>query len=198
MTKQNNQNLDDRWNSYYKAVQGRKPRKLFLEALPYANYGKALDAGAGDLTESQYLLEQGFSVVAVDSSQTSEDLARGIKSNAFRFVRSELETFEFPKEEFDLVTAQLVLPFVKPGHSERVFANIVALLKKGGVFVGQLFGPNDEWNTAGSDMSFHDREQISQMLEGLKIEKLLEEEADRKTAAGKQKHWHVFEVIAVK
>ena len=47
-------------------------------------------------------------------------------------------------------------------------------------------------------MTFHAREQVEALIDGLKVEMLLEDERDGATALGRPKHWHTFQIVARK
>ncbi|HVY54523.1 MAG TPA: methyltransferase domain-containing protein [Thermodesulfobacteriota bacterium] len=189
----------DRWSRYYRATMGREPRRLLLEALPYIKNqrGTALDLGAGDMTDSRYLLEQGFSVVAVDSSSASREASHAIQSSGLTTVVSTFEEFNFGREKYVLVNAQYSLPFSPPETFENVFGRLTDSLRSGGIFVGQLFGPRDGW-AGRPGMSFFSRTEAERLLQGYEVLVLREEDAEGLLAAGGTKHWHVFHVIARK
>lgn len=68
-----------------------------------------------------------------------------------------------------------------------------------GYFVGNFFGPNDSWTKIKEKMVFLSREQILDLFkDDFKILVLDEIEKDGKTALGKMKHWHTYNVIAKK
>jgi len=166
-----------------------------LEALSYVeNRYKALDLGVGALVESKYLLSQGFEVIAVDQEKFSEELS----NTGFKFIQSSFKDYEFPKDAFDLITAQFSLPFNGKSDFKVLWSKIVVSLKSGGVFVGQLFGINDEWNVDGSELAFHSKEEVKELLTGLEVLKLEEVDKDGKLSNGNPKHWHVFHIIARK
>jgi hypothetical protein len=63
------------WEDYYKAIEGRPVRPLFLEALPYLPNPRAdervrlaIDLGSRDGSETLALLASGWTVVAVDGA----------------------------------------------------------------------------------------------------------------------------------
>lgn len=182
------------WEKYYSHTKDRPPRRALVESMKFvANKDRALDLGAGALQDSEYLLEQGFKeVVAVDSEPSVQN-----KSNYnehLQIVISSFEDFNFPTDSFDLVNAQYSLPFTNPQHFERVLAAVKNSLKKEGVFVGQLFGNRDGWNQNGS-MTFLTKEEATNLIENMEVIKFSEEEKDGKTAAGEDKHWHIFNLI---
>ena len=111
-----------------------------------------------------------------------------------RVVQSSFETFDF--ETYDLVNAHFALPFLAEEHFHLVFARIKQALHAGGLFVGQFFGVNDEWNTPENQMTFLTREQAEVELRGLKTLVFREEDIDSHVADGTPKHWHVFHIIA--
>ena len=84
-----------------------------------------------------------------------------------------------------------------PNQFGAVWQRIVASLRPGGRFSGQLFGDRDGWATQ-PDMSFQTREDAENLLRGLEVEHLEEVEEDGETAVGDPKHWHVFHVVARK
>lgn len=170
-----------------------------VEALSYVKDGEqALDLGAGALSDSRFLLTQGFTVTAVDSDPQTDREAKSIQSDAFHLVVAQYDQFDFPEHTYDLVTAMFALPFNPPDTFNMVFARIVRSLRPGGIFCGQFFGVNDEWNVPNGRMTFHTKEAIHSLLIDMKVIKIKEEEKDGQTANGTPKHWHVFHVIARK
>jgi len=131
----------NKWQEYYEDTKSKSPSKMLLEALPFVeNKSKALDLGAGALVESKYLLSMGFDVVAVDQERFPEE----ITNDKFKFVQGSFKDYEFPKESFDLITAQFSLPFNGKNGFTELWNKVVASLKTNGVFVGQLLVLNDE------------------------------------------------------
>lgn len=189
---------NDTWSEYHKIKSTKPPSKLLVRALDHVKNknGKALDLGAGALVDSNFLLEQGFEVTAVDSSQSSKKIAEEIHNPKFTFVQSAYDTFAFQPETYDLITAQWALPFNSPNTFLIMFENLKSSLKVGGIFVGQFFGVLDEWNTPDRDMTFNTYEEVQELLSRLYVIELNEEEKDGTTARGDAKHWHVFHVIA--
>ncbi|HRH22150.1 MAG TPA: class I SAM-dependent methyltransferase [bacterium] len=184
-----------KWQSYYDDTKDRQPAKILVEAVSFvANKNRALDLGAGALTDSKYLLSLGFEVVAVDQEKFSDQ----IDDDKFSFMQSSYQNYEFPEDSFDLINAQFSLPFNGKDGFEILWQKIILALKQDGLFVGQFFGLNDEWNTAESKLIFHSKEQVEVMLSGLEILKLVEIERDGKLASGEPKHWHLFNIIVRK
>ena len=187
------------WPDYYAATRGKPPRPLLIEALKYViNKNQALDLGAGALRDTLYLLDQGFEVTAVDSAPMVAEEVIKVPSDKLHHAMSTFADYKFPRDYYDLVSAMYALPFNPPDSFNVVFTKLKGSLKVGGVFCGQFFGLNDEWNTGKGKMSFHSREDIEKLLAGMEVISIAEEEKDDKTALGVSKHWHVFHVIARK
>jgi len=60
-----------------------------------------------------------------------------------------------------------------------------------------LFGDRDGWSDQ-DDLTFLTRAEIEALLASLEVERLDEIEEDGTTAIGKDKHWHLFHVVAQK
>lgn len=67
-----------------------------------------------------------------------------------------------------------------------------------GIFVGQLFGVDDGWNTSGTMMNFHKRADIDTLFRDFKKLHVSEVNESGFIADGSPKHWHVFNIIAQK
>jgi tellurite methyltransferase len=187
------------WQKFYQATEGKPPHPLLVKAVDFCIYkSKALDLGAGTLRDTAFLLEQGFDVVAVDSSPLMLAAAQKIENKNLHTIQTNFDQYEFPKDEFGLVNAQWALPFNNPATFNEMFLKLVASLKKGGIFTGQFFGKHDEWNTSDRHMAFHEKTEVENLLKDFEIIELQEEEKDGLTAVGDTKHWHVFHVIARK
>lgn len=182
------------WKIYQKLTNKQIPRPLLVEAINFVlKKGSGLDLGSGALSESKFLLDNGFEkVIAVDIEKFED-----INDRRFNFIKSKFEDFDFPIETFDLVNAQFALPFIKQETLPLIFEKLKNSLVAGGIFTGQFFGKNDSWNH-NQNMNFQTKEEVLKLLEDMEIIKLKEMENDGKTASGDIKHWHVFHIIARK
>lgn len=186
-----------KWENFYKLTKNRPPWPLLVEAVNLLSQRKAaLDIGCGAGRDSRFLLEEGFRVTALDSDPNAVALMTSFSQDYLRVVQSSFETFDF--EKYDLVNAHFALPFISEEYFHVVFARIKEALHAGGLFVGQFFGVNDEWNTPENQMTFLTREQAEDELRGLKTLVFREEDIDSHVADGTPKHWHVFHIIAQK
>lgn len=190
---------DNRWTRFY-AAAGDEPRATLLYALALHDAegrppGFAIDLGAGGGRDTLELLRRGWRVLAVDAEPASLELVRrraaaavGLETRLGRF-----EEVEWPPAE--LVTSSFSLPFVPPEAFARAWERIRGSLVPGGRFCGQLFGDRDGWAQA-EDMTFHTRDDVERLLDGLVVEQLDEREEDGRTAVGEPKRWHLFHVVA--
>jgi len=186
------------WSECYEITKAKPPSKLLVKALEYvASKGKAIDIGAGALKDTRYLLEQGFEVTAIDKSPLMEQEAKALGNNNLHASTTAFEDFAFPENEYDIANAMFALPFTEPAHFEKVLSKIKSSLKKGGIFCGQFFGPNDEWSK-NPKMTFHTEAQAKELFTDLEILSFKEVEEDSTTANGTPKHWHIFHIIAKK
>jgi len=187
---------EELWQRFLAATRGQPPwGRLIKAASLFDSPGEALDVGAGAGRDSAYLLEHGWRVTAVDSSPAAVKLLRGLApDDRLTVVHSTAQDFE-PKT-YDLVNAQFSLPFVPPAHFEATVARLQQSVRRGGVMAVTFFGPRDEWNVPGSDMTFTPKDEVERLFVGWRLLELAEIEEDGTTATGGSKHWDVIHVIA--
>ena len=190
----------ERFAAYIAARRFDPPRPLLIRAAALAApKDRALDAGAGALNATKYLLSAGFAhVTAFDAAPASQKVAEGLPPGRATFVLSRFEDYAYPANAFDLVNAEFSLPFIGPAEFAGVFAGLLGAIKPGGLFTGQLFGPSDSWNTPESGMNFHPRGEVERLLRGFEILELEEEDHPGTTKLGEPKHWHIFHLLARK
>ncbi|URD49358.1 trans-aconitate 2-methyltransferase [Chroococcidiopsis sp. CCNUC1] len=197
--------FEPNWSAYYQAVEGRPPRETLLSALirfePLSQEFPqfAVDLGCGDGRDTAELLKRGWRVLGIDGEakaiarlQSRPDIdLRRLETLVMRF-----EDLVLP-ESVDLINASFCLPFCPPEHFPSLWNKIIAALRVGGRFCGQLFGDRDSW-AVYPNMSHHTRAQVEELLQPFKIECFQEEEHPGTTALGEQKHWHIFHIVACK
>lgn len=190
------------WEGFYRAVEGRPLRPLFIDAIPFLPTATqpdppaAVDLGCGDGVETLELLKRGWQVLAVDGSR--EGIAR-LEKSVPPADRARLTTRVAPFADLylppvDLVYAGLSLPFRAPRDFDELWATITSALRPNGLFVGHLFGPHDSW-AGTTDMTFLTRRHVEALLADLDVEQLHEQDEDGESVSG-PKHWHVFHIIA--
>ena len=202
----------DRCADFLEGTRDAPPRGQLIEALRHARdqpRGRALDIGCGPGKEVVVLLRAGFEVTGIDPYPTMIARARDrvraeCPEEASRLtltcarIEDALATIGTP--EFALVHAGFVLPFVAARDFAATFCALREAVAPGGIFVGQLFGPDDEFirtSPAGS-MSCQTAAEVTDLLAGLEI--LGREEVNRSGFIGKgrAKWWHVHHIVARK
>jgi tellurite methyltransferase len=185
------------WPEFFQATKDRPHWPLVERAITMLGYkGHALDLGCGAGRDTRYLLSQGWRVTAVDREADAIALLAELPQENLTSVQSSIQDFSFEPEEYDVVSAQFSLPFLPRTVFFESFRRLRSAIKPGGLFVGQFFGVNDSWNTPEYDMTFLTREEVDEVLDGLKVVEITEEENPGTTALGESKHWHVYHVMA--
>ena len=141
-TPQTEERRPERFAAYIAARRFDPPRPLLIRAAGLTeSKDHALDAGAGALNTTRYLLSAGFKhVTALDSSPDSQTIAAELPREQVRFVLSRFADFDYPDRAYDFVNAEFSLPFISAAAFPLVFAKLMASVKIGGIFTGQLFG----------------------------------------------------------
>lgn len=173
--------LTSEWTPYYEYA-GDDPRETLLDALDrFAEPGFAVDLGCGSGRDTFELLRRGWRVLAIDAEREAIELAH----TALDLSRLETQLARFEDAAWpdtDLVNASFALPFCGPEHFRALWERVVASLRPGARFCGQLFGDRDEWASAHAEMTFHTRGEVERLLSDLDVEGLDEVEEDGPTA----------------
>lgn len=193
------------WEDFYRWVEDRELRQVFVEALPLLPDAResrgelvAVDLGCGDGKETLELLSRGWTVLAVDGAPGG--IARLLDSvppaEAKRLSTTVAPFAEIEVPAADLVYAGLSLPFCDPDDFGLLWSRVVTALRPGGLFAGHFFGPRDTW-FGTPDMTFHSPDEVEDLFTGFEVVSLREQDEDGFAASG-PKRWHVFHVIARK
>jgi tellurite methyltransferase len=189
--------LTSDWTRYYDAA-GNAPRETLLQALSgFSEPGEAIDLGCGTGRDTVELLRRDWRVLAIDSH---EEAIRRLRASVGLHDRLETRVAAFEDAVLpssDLVNASYSLPFCRPELFDDFWERLVAALRGGGRFCGQLFGDRDEWAPA-DDITFFTRDAAEALLQPFEVERFDEVEEDSTTVVGDPKHWHVFHVVARK
>ena len=153
--------------------------------------------GAG--RDTKFLLEKGFTVVAVDKDSRATEYLADLPKEKLKVVVSLFQDFTFEVDKYDLINAQFSLPFTNRDVFNEVFIKIKNSLKSGGIFVGQLFGVNDDWNkSTTTKTTFHTKQQAQDLFSDMELLKFIEKDYNGTLAYGTPKHWHTFHILARK
>lgn len=188
---------NSRWTEYHRNTAGRPPRPTLLFALDrFAAPGFAVDLGCGEGRDTIALLRGGWSVLAIDAGPSP---IAGLTARVDLPAGAQLETRVARFEDAvwpaaDLVNASFALFFCAPGAFPPLWQKVVASLKPGGRFAGQLLGDRDSW--AGRRHAVvHDDAAVAALLAGLTVEMHEIEETNSVTPRGEAKHWHLHHLV---
>lgn len=186
------------WSAYFQASLDKPLHPLWDEIDPLLPpEGRALDLGCGVGAGAAHLAERGLSVVAVDqqSEALAQTAARLPTGSDVHLVQSSFQTLDLPPESFDVVVAFFTLFFLDRAEFGAFWPRLVAAIKPGGIFAGQLLGPRDDW--AHECATFTSGE-IDSLLAPFTTISREEVQRDGETLAREPKHWHVTHVVAAK
>lgn len=197
---------DDFWKKYYALAEGKLPAKILRTTLDkyLQERGEALDVGAGHLVESMFLLEQGFTVTAVDDDPASAELATKIKDPKFNFIQDTIQNADILQNHFLLICALNILSHISLDEFDFVLNKIQAALKINGVFYANFFGIRDSWNKSKSTKTFLDIENVKGYFKDFDVLFIGEREFDdtfgwaQIKGLNDTKHWHIITLIARK
>jgi len=131
---------------------------LRAQASRLATGSRVLCVADGEGRNSVWLAQQGMLVDAFDISAVGVAKARKLAANAnvtVEFSVADCDQWPWPAETYDAVVA-IFVQFADPPMRERLFANMVRSLKRGGLLVLQGYAPKQlEYKTGGPPMASH-------------------------------------------
>lgn len=175
---------------YYENTTEAKPNytvKRFIEL--NVKPGNAIELGCGAGRDTVYLIKNGWNVLAIDREEVKSKIEA-------KLTKEEMKKFNFLKQKFEDVKIEknnLVVDNFK-----ELWNKIKNGILKGGYFVGNFFGDNDEWKSTKEEMTFLTKEHVIKLFNDFEIIEFKEVEKDDLTGLGKIKHWHILNVIAKK
>lgn len=194
-----NENLN--WPEFQKRTLKTPPRRLVIKALQYFEdfTGTAVELGCGSGIDTIKLAEAGWKVYAVDATpdgfrNIEENLSPELLANV-ECVQANFEDVSIP--EVDLVYSSFGVPFCRPEFFDAFWDKIVAAIKPGGRFVGNLFGEKDEWS-ALPEVTFMTREQAEGLFSQFEMEYFRELHTEGVAVLTPTKMWHYYEIVAKK
>ncbi|MDI9636938.1 class I SAM-dependent methyltransferase [Kamptonema cortianum] len=189
--------VSEKWDEYFQAARKLGPNPFYSRIEPYLGQpGKVAELGFGAGTGIQWWLDRGWQVVAVDAEDCMCEHLRSLHSPDTQLEIVCSDYVDANWGEVDVVAAVFSLFFVPPGRFECLWPKVVASIKPGGLFCGQLIGQGDEWAT--EEHVSHTQAEVDGLLRDFDILEIEEVRRAGKTLYGAPKEWHVYHVIARK
>lgn len=157
----------------YAAVIDKKPHNAYCERpatlslLPEVSGKRVLDAGCGPGVYSEWLVEHGAEVVAIDASPKMVELAKrrlGLKVDIRQADLAKPLTF-LDSSSFDIVLSPLVLEYVEDWGN--TFAEFYRVLRPEGHFVFSVTHPLFDYTYFKSN-NYYETELVGSMWQGFK------------------------------
>ncbi len=182
---------------YYEKTMNNKPsaliRKFFISNYNQKlNGNAAIDLGCGTGNDTEFLLEQGFKVTAIDQEEQVKDIIKNknLDKENLELIIDDFSKIKFPNS--DLILANFSLFFVKDNFEEFI-EKILKCINSKGFFVGNFLGKEDDWNKAKTTV---DKEKLLDYFKDFEMLYFSEEKYYKNTVTGKNKFWHVYTIIA--
>ena len=162
----------EHWEQHYgerERIWSGRVNVQFADVVGDLTPGRALDLGCGEGADSVWLAERGWTVVAVDISDTALGRAREAASargvaDRIEFVQRDLSE-GLPEGSFDLISSQFLHSKV-PLDRETILASAAAALRPGGVLVIVDHGAPPPWT---SKLDHHEFPSAEEVVAGLNL-----------------------------
>lgn len=184
---------------YYEATMNSKPstliRKFFINKYNQKLQGNvAIDLGCGTGNDTEFLLDKGFKVTAIDQEEQVKDIIKNKKLNEenLNVIIDDFSKVEITNS--DLILANFSLFFVEDNFDEFI-EKILKNINSKGFFVGNFLGKEDDWNKTRTTI---EKEKLLEYFKEFERYYYSEEKYYKDTANGTGKFWHVYTVIAQK
>lgn len=194
------------WSKYYTKKLYLPPAQITQQAVSLFSEGSlAVDFGCGCGNDTAFLLNNGWTVWAIDGEKTAIQILRNrtdIDKPDCLFTHCEkfeqINWDNLPK--VNLFLAVNALPFCKEEKFNELWSQLSNKIESQGRFAGHFFGLNYEGFTDKErrSMTFLSKEEVLDLFKGYDIEFFDEKETTGKSAAGRNIHSHIFEIIAKK
>ncbi len=160
--------------------------------------GTALDLGCGAGAEAEFLARTGFTVDAIDKSETAikytKERCAGMTVNA---IQADFLTFKLEPEKYTLITAINSLPFVEKEKCRTLLKDAQKALKIGGAVILAVYGPEHEWRDR-TDMSFWTLDEFQALWDGFAVQHLQEYKGPWPLMSGEEIFQHRIHLVAQK
>ena len=142
------------WDNRYSGEHylfGTKPNAFLVSQSFRLHAGQhALAVADGEGRNGAWLAAQGLDVLSVDFSPVAQEKAKRLAGNLpVKFELADLTSWDWGIERFDVVVA-IFIQFAGPEARKKMFGDIKAALKKGGLLILEGYTPRQlEYRTGG-------------------------------------------------
>lgn len=190
------------WNKYYKAHKKTDTSRLLSYAGGFMGddlNGEALDIASGTGHDIPFLLEKGFKVTAFDKESKSIEIIKSKfgENPKVSVIKSTIEEYKFEPNTYGFINAQFALFFISQEQIKETLGSIIGALRPNGIFCGQILGPEDEWASL-KEINTLERKEVKKIFSGFEFIEFSEIQRKGKTAIGKEKFWHFYNIVARK
>jgi len=162
----------EHWEQHYserERIWSGRVNVQFADVVGNLTPGRALDLGCGEGADSVWLAQRGWTVVAVDISDTALGRARDAAvsrdvADRIEFVQRDLSE-GLPEGSFDLISSQFLHSKV-PLDRETILASAASALRPGGVLVIVDHGAPPPWT---SKLDHHEFPSAEEVVAGLNL-----------------------------
>lgn len=187
--------------NYYENTKNAMPHSIVKKFIAmHIKPRNAIDLGCGAGRDTVYLIRNGWKVLAIDKENTSKIISSNLNEEEKKSLSFQCQNFEnIVLERNNLLVANFSLPFCDKKYFMKFWNKIVSSIIEDGYFVGNFLGTNDSWANDKTQMVFLSKKQVLNLFDNIfDIIEFEEIEKDEKTALGKIKHWHIYQLIAKK
>ncbi len=159
-----------KWDKFIQVTKNRQPINYLIEAVKILGFSRnfnrrALDIGCGAGIDAKYLAENKFEVEAIDLNRDSIKQAKKVCAElSVLVIRKNITNYKILPNVYHLIISWNTLSFLTKKDSHNVLIDIQEGLKKGGIFVFGLFGPEDDWAKNHKEMSFWSTDELKKLL----------------------------------
>ena len=189
----------DKIEKFYNATMNKKAssliRRFFESKYNEKLEGKkALDLGCGTGNDTEFLLSKGFKVTAVDIEEKVKNIIenKNLNKGNLNLIIGDFSKIELPK--VDLILANMSLFYVRDNF-DIFIKKLLENINEKGFIIANFLGKEDAWSGERKTIG---KDELLGYFENFEMNYFSEEKYYKDTAAGKNKFWHIYTVIAQK
>lgn len=143
--------MNDFWNERFSRpgfIYGTEPNDFFKQEIQKLTPGKLLLPAEGEGRNAVFAAGRGWDVTAFDPSDAGISKAMRLaaeKGVAIHYLLADFDSIELPEKSFDV----LALIYAHTYNWKKVYADLIRLLKPGGIIIIEVFNKSQIKNTSG-------------------------------------------------